>query len=85
MTNSIEFTDDKGVAWHKYACRYTDQDGKPFVFDLWATSDVDAELRAVAVRASFQIDGRIAAVIDGVSGAVLADSSVPVNESGVTH
>lgn len=85
MSDEVEFKDHRGVDWYKYACRYTDHEGKDFCMDFWARDSDDAELRAAAVRESFRIEGRMAMVIDAESGSVLADSSVPENTSGVVH
>lgn len=85
MSDEVEFKDERGVDWYKYACRYTDQEGRDFCMDFWARDDADADLRAAAVRESFRIEGRMAMVIDASSGAVLAESDVPENTSGVTH
>lgn len=85
MSDEVEFKDHRGVDWYKYTCSYTDHEGKQYCMELWAMNDEDATLRAAAVRESFQIDGRLAMVIDADSGTVLAESSVPENTSGVVH
>ena len=85
MDDEIEYVDSADVAWYKYTCSYTDHDGNQFCFDIWAKSDQDAAWRMDAIKQTAVIDGRICTVIEAGSGDVLADSTVPENETGITH
>ena len=82
--DQIEWTDEDGVQWHKYTCEYIDGRGRRMGFDLWGTSDADAEERMTALRATAKVEGRILALVS-LEGEVLTESSVPDNESGITH
>ena len=54
----ISYTDDNNVQWFKYAAQFG-KDGEIFGFEIWATSDEDAERRVGILRETATIEGRI--------------------------